>query len=116
MSQIVYLATPYSYKGNDKAIEKMVMNRRYERALDITAELLNRGLIVYCPIVHFHNIAKKHALPTDAEYWKKCNDQYLLACGTMIVAKMKGWTSSVGVAYEIEFARDHGIPVDYLTV
>jgi len=102
-----YLATPYS-NGN--------LEERYKAACSLCAYIIKKGLTVYSPIVHWHNIAKNFDLPKDFSFWRH-HDLVMLSCASnMIIAKMPGWEDSVGIKAELLFCEQNDIPVEFLNV
>jgi hypothetical protein len=105
---MIYLGQPYSHP--DPAIRQL----RYEQGMALCAELARAGKVVYAPIVHWHEIARLHNLPTDYEFWKKICLSILGRSTQLLVAKLSGWELSVGLADERKFAREMGIPINYI--
>ena len=108
-NDLIYLATPYSNfpAGLDEA---------YEQASAVLYTLLSKGAVVFCPIVHCHNIAKKYDLPKDWSFWKNIDFTFISKCDKMCVVKMDGWDISTGVNAEIKEAERLNIPVEYIKV
>jgi hypothetical protein len=92
-----YLATPYTkYPHGHEAAAK--------EAARIAGELLRRGMIVYSPIAHSHQLAVEAKLPeTGFAYWMAADAPFMAAADRLIVATMDGWRDSVGVAHEAMF-------------
>mgnify|MGYP001810783450 CR=1 FL=1 len=105
----LYLASPYSHDNPE------IMQMRYFGAMDATAHLLKQHVAVYSPIVHCHEIAKVHELPTDFEFWMRYNYRMLSAARKLLVLTLDGWDKSVGVRAEITYALTHCKPVLYRT-
>lgn len=105
---MLYLASPYSHPDRE------VMEDRYHAALFTVARLVRVGQIPYCPIVHFHEVARWHKLPTDAAYWSRINVAMLRLADSLYVLRLDGWDQSVGVRAEIEFAEAYGKPIVFL--
>lgn len=101
---MIYLASPYSASPatNFKLTEVFV------------AGALRQGRPIFSPIVHCHQIALDYNLPGDFEFWKNYNLKMLNAASNMWVLTLPGWRESKGVAGEIEFATDTGIPIIYV--
>lgn len=102
-----YLATPYSNypEGHDAA---------WKDACLVAGALLNAGVQVFSPIVHWHPIAKMQRLPTDAVFWKSANDRSQDACAGVIVCELPGWKDSAGMKAEVQRAHAHEQPVIHL--
>lgn len=105
---MIYLASPYSHK------DPAVMEERFDRVVAVAAQLINRGNIIYSPIMHFHPIAVRHDLPRDFAFWKEVNLQILKRCDEMWVLDLIGLYESRGVMAERLFAQANGIPVKHL--
>jgi|SRR5688572_5327041 len=125
MTNLIYLASPYLYRKpkpegySDKSWDSycnMIQQQRYEQAIDATAELMSKGLVVYSPIVATHPIAVKHKLPKGSEYWMKFDRVIIEKCDELYVLQLEGWEESLGVQEEIQIARRNGIPVKYMNV
>jgi Domain of unknown function (DUF1937) len=102
MQEYIYLASPYSHESSD------VMDRRYDEALQATAWLMNKGVFVYSPIVHCHELAKRYQLPRDFEYWRDYNFSMLAHAGHVNVLSILGLKTSKGVAGEYYRAKRLG--------
>ena len=103
----IYIASPYTHKLQE------VVDRRFKAAEDFTAMCLMKGMHVYSPIVHCHELAAKYDLPHDFDYWGSYNRAMLCKASKMIVMRIDGWECSKGVQSEIEFAKQCGIEVEY---
>lgn len=103
-----YLASPYTHP------DMVVMQQRYKKALAAAAELTNLGRVVYSPIVHCHEMARYHKMPTTWEFWERFDRVMLSVCGSMAVLMLDGWRESVGVTAEIKLAKEMGLPICYL--
>jgi hypothetical protein len=108
MNELEYLAIPYSDK------DKEVMEFRAAVSDYIFAELANEGRVIYAPISSCHNISKKYDLPTTFEFWKKMCFEFLSSSYKLIVVRLPGWKSSVGVIAELELAKQLGLEIEYL--
>lgn len=105
--KLVYLATPYSHP------DPRVRERRFAAVNVLTAKLMKEGQLVFSPISQSHPIAVAGGLPGDWAYWKEYDEAILAICKKLIVFCQEGWRDSVGVAAEIELAKETGIPVEY---
>ena len=81
------------------------MKTRFLLAEQVTATLLQRSIWVYSPIVHCHELAQKHTLPTTFEYWQQYNIDMLRRCDELCVIDIPGWRESKGVTGELTIAR-----------
>lgn len=108
---LIYVACPYT---GDEA----------QRAIDVTdfaAFCLGHGWNVFSPITHGHQLhlaAPRHGmfLPTEWEFWKQIDEMYLSVCKELWVLMLPGWDKSKGVAWEIKYATENDIPINYVSV
>lgn len=103
----LYLASPYSHEDPE------VVEFRYKTTEYCTAVLLRQGVAVYSPIVHCHHLARAHGMPTDAEFWQKYNQRMLSPARKLIVLQLDGWSESIGIQGEVDYARTHCKPILY---
>jgi hypothetical protein len=100
-----YLATPYSSPDTE------LVEQRYLAAEKVAAELLQRGITIYSPIVHMHTISLKFSLPGDFDFWKRHNENMLMQADSLYALTLPGWRTSKGMAAEMHFARSREIPI-----
>lgn len=106
VDNVYYLATPYSSK------DPAVSQKRYEEQQRLLAHLTaNLGLLVVAPIEMCHHLSKTYNLPSGYEYWKKRDRTLISRSDGVIVGKIPGWGGSVGVADEVNYALELGLPV-----
>ena len=105
---LCYVATPYSrYPGG---IEKA-----YQAACALCAQLLLAGVKVFSPIAHSHGIAVHGKLdPLDHKIWLPFDEAVMQASNALLVAKMKTWEVSYGIDKEIEWFAAKNKPVHFL--
>lgn len=74
------------------------------------------GEHVFCPIAHSHPI-EVHGMDDikSGDFWLNQDFAILEKCNKMIVYCMPGWEESKGIAREIDFANNLGIPIEYIT-
>jgi nucleoside 2-deoxyribosyltransferase len=101
---MIYLASPYSHP------DAVVRQKRFEAACRAAAALLRAGFSVFSPIAHSHPIAL-HGVPGTWAFWQQVDREQLRRCQAIVVLRLAGWETSVGVHAEIEQARRWGIPV-----
>lgn len=108
MSGLTYLASPYSDPN------LLIRQRRFESMCKVVADFVKQGFIVYSPIVHFHPVALANlGLPTDHLFWQE-HDQLMISLSRhLVVIKLPGWRTSVGVNAEIDYAKERGLTVYY---
>jgi hypothetical protein len=105
---MIYIASPYSHP------DPLVMQERYEKVRDYVAHCLNNGMYVYSPINDNHPVALHHSLPTTWEFWSGLDKHFMDRCDYMIVYKLPGWETSIGVAAELAYAKEIGLNVQYI--
>lgn len=112
---MIYVASPYSagLSDIDSDTAANVLEDRYEAVKSFVARHM-KTQCVFSPIVHAHSIAWDNELPKTFEYWAAINHDYLIRCSELWVLTMPDWDVSRGVADEIRFAIENGIPVKYI--
>lgn len=94
---LAYLATPYTkFPGG--------IGAAFAGASRLAARLLQAGVNVYSPIAHTHPLAMYGNLdPLDLTIWLPSHQAMLAKADVLIVARMKGWEASKGIAHEIRY-------------
>lgn len=105
---MIFVSLPYSHPDPD------VVTSRYALACLYSAKLLRLGHVVQSPIVTGHAIIQVTNLPGDFNFWKNYCLTVLSACEEMHVLKLDGWENSTGILAELMFAKERGIPVEYI--
>ena len=103
---MIYLASPYSSPSHQIRVQ------RYNQVMEKASQMVKEGRIVYSPIIHFHEMAERHNLPTDYAFWKYLCEQMLFKADSLALYKMPGWEESVGMSGEIELARKINLPIE----
>jgi len=102
---IGYLASPYASK------DPMVKKSRLTKATQVTAELFDQGILVFSPLTH--NVAIDQMTKGSGWVkWRTYDLSMLHQCGKMYLLKQPGWEDSIGVRDEINFAKQHNIPIE----
>ena len=113
---MIYLCSVYSLDATtDSEADQAMRNKRYEYVLMRTAEMMNKGEIVFSPTVHCHEMAIKHELPKTHAFWLKYDDAMIEKSDEVWVLCMPGYKQSKGITHELETAAKLGKPVIYLT-
>lgn len=110
MNELVYLASPYSHAN------PLIKALRYEQACRAAGRLMKQGVCVFSPIAHSHPI-EQHFEDGSIEghdFWLKQDFAVLGRCSRLIVLQLEGWEASHGVAAELEYAKNHGIPFEFM--
>jgi hypothetical protein len=108
---MIYVASPYS--ADEPAMEAY----RFEKTIQIVADMIMEGLLVISPIVHSHPIyTRRPETGAQWESWVAIDTELLRRCDEVVVLMIPGWQESRGVTAEIELAAEFGIPVTYREV
>lgn len=102
---MLYLGSPYTHK------EAAVREQRYLEVERACAIFHGRNVVVYSPIMHWHNCAVRLKLPTHAAPWEIQNYGILARSARFGVLQLDGWRDSTGLKGERDFARSCQIPV-----
>jgi hypothetical protein len=105
---LVYLATPYSHP------DPAVREARFRAANRYAADLVRQGVHVLSPVSHAHHVAKDGGLSAGWDVWGPQSYALLAACARVVVLCQDGWQESVGVAAELRWAAELGLPVEYV--
>ena len=77
---------------------------------------MKNGELIFCPIAHSHAI-EAIGMPGEVnsgDFWLKQDFAVLAHAKELIVFMMDGWEDSNGIKAEIEFAKEHDIPIRYI--
>lgn len=110
--EYVYLASPYSHP------EELVREGRFMLACQKAAEYISNGIAVFCPIAHTHHIADHmdETARMDFELWMEADLPLVHHAKEVHVLRLEGWEHSRGIRREIEYARERGIPISYISM
>jgi len=101
-----YVASPYSH--DDVAVRA----QRFDRVCSFMKYLaVEEKITAYSPIMHWHPLAVRDAMPTDAKFWSRVNFDMMNASSGVILCALPGWGESKGVAMELNYARAHGMMI-----
>lgn len=104
-----YLASPYSKypEGEEQAFIDISK---------IAANLIQSGIIVYCPIAHSHPLTIHGTAEKSYDIWLPLDQVFIAKSTGLIVAKMKTWKQSYGINFEIAECKALNKPIYYLDV
>ena len=108
MSELIYIASPYTHDDPKKVVENFEGITKYV-AIKVAA-----GEVLISPITYGHTLLDYKEMPSSWEFWQNFCFSLLINCDRVRVVKMPGWDESTGVAEEVSFARGRGIPVEYV--
>lgn len=106
---MIYLASPYSHK------DPLIVKTRFLLVEQCTAALIKQGHLVWSPIVHCHEMASRHGMPTDAEFWKLYNFDFIRRADGLFLLTIDGWKESKGVKMELDLAASLFMNISYVT-
>ena len=112
MTDIVYLACPYTHPSADVRIG------RFEASAHAAADLIHRGMFVYSPITMTHPIDVVMADEGEtmgSDYWCDFDEAFMSVCSEMVILTIPGWRDSSGIKREIEFFRAAGKPIRFMS-
>jgi hypothetical protein len=100
----IYIASPY------KAETQQQIQENVDKVLLCAIALIQKGYSVFIPhLSHYTDLkAKEIGEEVPHEKWIELDLEWLKCCNAMLVLGI-----SLGVKSEIEFAREHSIPVYY---
>jgi hypothetical protein len=101
---LVYLASPYT--GNEE--------ENFQKVSKKSSELMSKGMNIFSPISMCHPMAVYGKLPGEWKFWESFDRAYLSCCNKLIVYKLFGWETSVGVQAEIKIAKELGLTIEYI--
>lgn len=104
---MIYLISPYTHDSIH------VMDYRYRMACKACSVLVDRKIVIYSPIVHWHLIAEARELPRGHEFWMFHDHEMISLSTAVILLKLKGWEDSDGVKRDVEEAEKLGKPIIY---
>lgn len=107
----IYLACPYT------SPDREVRQTRVEVASVVAAGLAVAGKAVYSPITHGHSMSQ-HLPPSlldKHDFWMNQCLPILAAADELWLLPLSMWDYSKGVAEELAFAHEHGIPIKFIS-
>jgi chromosome condensin MukBEF MukE localization factor len=107
---MIYLASPYS------SPDPIITKTRFLLAEECVATLIKQGHHIWSPIVHCHEMARRFDLPTDAQFWKEYNFDFIRRCEALFCLQIEGWMESKGVMMELKLAGEILLPVRFVNV
>ena len=106
----IYLAIPYTFNPE---LSHKIANK-------VTAELMNKGHVVFSPISHSHHIADHlpDIVRTDSDWWMSQDLPFVEWAEKLIVVLIGEFGSelaakSKGVQMELNHAKKHGKQIEF---
>ncbi len=109
-----YVATPYrgylEPAGFEYAHNEARLDLAYNVAKRFGARLIDRGVEVFVPVVHWHEMSKLTRADPNNDFWLERCLPFMVAARGIIVGKIPGWDISKGIAFERKFFADAAKP------
>jgi hypothetical protein len=105
---MIYLASPFSHSNPE------IVRYRIEQTQNAIAFLLQNNIYAWSPIIQTYEVNIRHSLPTDADFWKNYNFDFMRRADAMYLLELEGWETSKGLKMEIEFCKHVGLPLYYI--
>lgn len=102
-----YIASPYTSPLRSVQGQRMAVVAKW-MARALTQHPLE---VFYSPILHFHHMAYRHKLPTDASFWQFQNLGMLTIAESLLILTMPHWEESKGIRYEMAKAQTFKLPI-----
>ena len=80
----------------------------FELANRVSAELMNKGHIVFSPISHSHPIAESQSLPGTWDFWQRFDTAFIEWCDEVWIIQHPMTDQSKGVKAEKKIAESLG--------
>ena len=108
---MIYISLPYSNEN------KFIRKYREEVARIYFSKLVKDGIVATSPILT-GCIAEHYIDFNEVPYsfWMELSEAYIASCSELHVIMLDGWESSTGVNWEIQRAKQMGIPIKYFDV
>ena len=102
---MIYLASPYSHP--------LAQTRqwRFLKAQQFVWVHLQMGRTLISPIVYGHQFAEMYGAEYAAGAWSVFNFDLFSHCDELWILRLPGWEQSEGIAMEIEWAKNMGLPI-----
>ncbi len=103
--KLYFIACPYS--DPDSSVVEM----RFQECTKVAAELTLKGIATYSQITMTHPINQYLLQQGKKVAWSEIDMAFLSRCDGLIVLTLDGWDRSSGVAAEIDYFKQKGMPV-----
>jgi len=106
---LYYMASPFTHK------DEKIQEERYNLATKASVGLLKHGIYVFAPIA-YNGSWTRFELPPDWSFWEPFDKCFVDRCDALLILKIDGWKESVGINAEIEYAKEQGKSIHYVTL
>lgn len=105
---MIFVSVPYSHPNS------LVVKDRVKFLSLYCAKLLKEGKWNLSPVTHGTTISQHAKLPMDFNFWQHISYEMLSVSKEIHVLMLAGWEESIGVIGEINYAKEHNIPIFYI--
>ncbi len=117
--KLIYLASPYTVKGNVRNIDFHLLDDRFHEVTKCLARLTEqhyKSLLFFGPITHSHHVASymNPELHTAQVWLDETDDYWVELADELWICAMRHWNESSGVQHEIELATAKDKPIRYI--
>ena len=105
-----YIASPFSHEDPEIRIQREADAKRAEAFINDTYD----GVRAYSPIAETADQERRGVVPQEG--WYLYDFAMLAKADRLIVLKLEGWETSIGISLEIAFALGRKIPIRYFTL
>ena len=105
-----YIASPFSHEDPEIRIQREADAKRAEVFINDTYD----GVRAYSPIAETADQERRGVVPQEG--WYLYDFAMLAKADRLIVLKLEGWETSIGISLEIAFALGRKIPIRYFTL
>ena len=107
---LYYVASPYSHDCPEVVAKRVQDATRAADAINLNYN----GVTAYSPVAAATGMQARGITPKEG--WYLYDFAMLSKADRLIVLKLEGWETSIGVSLEIAFALGKGIPITYWTL
>lgn len=100
-THMVYISGPYS------AETPYLKNKNIRRAIEVHEAATAAGFVVYCPHTTSHPLDGMPGM--EHQDWLLHDFEVIRRCDAVVLTPM--WETSNGATQEVDFARQHNIPI-----
>jgi hypothetical protein len=112
MSNLVYLASPYTHRNS------AVSEARFVEAVLCCGWMMThrKDTFFYSPIAHTHPVAMRVKLPIEWEFWAAFDECLVSKCDEVWVLCVPGFTRSTGINAERKLAKKFGLVTRFVVL
>lgn len=105
---LVYVSAPYSDVPDKHKLMQTVAQACGKYMLAYPGHYAVSGLI------HHYALTEVDGFGSDYEFWKNWCETFLAKCEKLVVLTVPGWSTSTGVAAEIQLAKKLNLPIEFI--